>query len=130
MSVNQKAFVKCWLLVLALTITLSIFHEKVWFCVIAFMIVTTYATSLAKEISSVRMKSAMDTLQESNRLMAWFVLCILFEVGLSLYFVLSGRDLRDYIGNVGLIMIALLAPVLPAVVISQRNLYRKLGEKP
>lgn len=71
--------------------------------------------------------SARETIERSRKLQVWCVVAMAFQIVTAFIFVLGGVDLGIYLPGAVSLFLAIMFPFLPALVISQIKLYRRLG---
>lgn len=67
---------------------------------------------------------------EGNSYVRLLVVALLAaEIFVACYSLISGDGVADYLNSVGILLLALIGPLLPPVIASQVYLYRRLGDE-
>jgi len=68
-------------------------------------------------------------IEESRYVKLLVVALFAAEIATAYYAVASGERIDDYLYNFGALLLALIGPLLPALIVSQILLYRRLGDE-
>lgn len=71
--------------------------------------------------------SVRETIEHSRKIQVWCVVTMAFQIVIAFTFVLIGVDLGVYLPGALSLFFAIMFPFLPALIISQVMLYRRLG---
>ncbi len=131
MVLRQKTLLKWWLILLGLLIVVWLFQGDAWIARGAFVPVVIYAIWNAGEIRELKRKgpTPRDIIRDSKAMLFWVTGVLVTETGIAIFFLVNGRDLGEYIGGVGALLLVVLAPILPPVFASQVALFRSLGNE-
>jgi len=131
MAPRQKTLLKWWLILLGLLIVVWSFQDNAWIARGAFVPVVVYAIWNAGEIREMERKgpTPRDIILNSKAMLLWVTGALITETGIAIFFLVSGRDLGEYIGGFGALLFVILAPILPPVFASQVALFRSLGNE-
>lgn len=131
MAPRQKTLLKWWLILLGLLIVVWLFQDNAWIARGAFVPVVIYAIWNAGEIRALERKrpTPLDIMRDSKAMLFWVTGALVTETGIAIFFLASGRDLGEYIGGVGALLLVVLAPILPPIFASQAAIFRSLGNE-
>ena len=131
MAPRQKMLLKWWLILLGLLIVVWLFQDNVWIARSAFVPVVIYAIWNADEIRQLqgRRPTPLDIVRNSKPVFFWVMGVLAIEIGTAIFFLVTGRDLGQFIGGFWALLLVFLAPIIPAVYVSQLALFRILGNE-
>ncbi|NJD06062.1 MAG: hypothetical protein FIA97_06140 [Methylococcaceae bacterium] len=127
---EQKILIKWWLIMAGLFSVAWLFQGDSLITRGTGFSVVLYAIWNVDEIRKFEGKrpTPMDVLRESKAMQFWTIGTLGIEIGTAVFFLLSGRNLGEYIGGFGSLVFVILVPILPPLLVSQLVLYRNLGK--
>ena len=105
------------------------FQNDEWIARGAFLPVCLYAIWKFEEIREIEKQgpTPLEVFRSNRGVRYWTIVCLAVQITVSFFFLLSGRDLGDYVAGFGTLMLAILVPFLPALLLSQVAMFNRLG---
>ena len=131
MTKRQKMLIKWWLILLALFVVVWVFQDNALVANGAFAPVALYAVLNTSELRELERKrpTPLDVIRAHKGVRLWVIGSLTIEITAALFFLASGRDLGEYIVGFGALLLAVIAPLLPPILISQLALFRNLANE-
>jgi len=128
MNSGQRKLLEFWGVLGGLLILGWLLQDNVWVTRLAFIPVLGYIIWNWRAVRAIeRVGPTPKEIIESNILArTWIIVLILIEIVLAFFFLLSGRNLGDYIDGYWLFFIALMAPIALPLLLSQMALFKRL----
>lgn len=129
MDYYQRKVVELWVVIAVFFVALwvvqddPVFSRAIFVPLVIYLLLNRRPLKYFGELGP----SARETIERSPKIQIWCVLAIAFQIVIAFTFVLNGVDLGIYLPGAVSLFLAIMFPFLPAFVISQIKLYRRLG---
>jgi predicted membrane protein len=130
MNQNQKKLVEIWFVMISLFIIVGVFEENEYiargiFIPVVIYFFLNYETIKSFENSALTVKNII----ANNKFMSLFTVgYLLLAIIISFYFLFSGKDLGKYLDSFWSLALALGAPLIVPIIVSQKLLFIELGK--
>lgn len=128
MTLRQRQFAFAWAILGCLAFVGWVFQDNAWLIRGAFVLAVVY---FLWNLDTVRLLQRVgptpaEVIKTNALAHGWVVVVVMVEISVALFFLLSGRNLGDYIGSYWLLFGTLVAPLALPVLLSQLTLFRRL----
>ncbi|MGW8248342.1 MAG: hypothetical protein ACWGOV_09550 [Acidiferrobacterales bacterium] len=131
MNKSQKKLIEIWLVLVGLFVVVGIFQDNVVIARSAFIPVVIYFYKNYQTIRAFEKKvpTVRDMIYNSKFLSLFGIVYLALAIAVSFYFLLSGRDLGEYISGFWSMALVFFTPLIFPLVQIQRILFKALGEE-